>query len=195
MKSGIKHIGESHIFKWNEHNYIFESNKTSLKIFQSTNIKNYKPILEGLLEDFGYTYWNAILTWCDIIDDDPRCKNKYWQVWLVEYERNVIGICGLFSHKDDNNEELWLGWFGIVPALRNKHLGEEILGWMETEAKRLGSKRILSYVDEDGKPLSFYYRNGYKLLGSVKEYLANNRAASKEDFESLNDHVIAKEIL
>ena len=161
-----------------------------MKIFQSRNINDYKLILEGLVEDWGYIYWSAILRWCNIIDD--KKDGKYWEVWVIEYENRIIGICGLWSQKENSIEELWLGWFGLIPEMRNKKIGNEIIKFMENEAKRLGTRKILSYVDKDGKPLNFYFRNGYERVCSVREYFKQNPTALEDDFEDKDDHIISK---
>lgn len=61
---------------------------------------------------------------------------------------------------------------------------------MENHARKIGCNKILSYVDFDGKPLPFYYKNGYKRISSVKTYLKNNPEANMKDFEDVKDHVI-----
>jgi len=162
-----------------------------MKIYQTRNIKDYKPILEGLVDDFGYVYYHAILSWCDIITISK--DNKPWEVWVIEVDNKIVGICGLFSH-NMLVEELWLGWFGIVPEYRNKGLGSDVLKWMEETARNMGCKKIYSYVDRNGKPLPFYFRNGYSRICSVREYLDTHEKADKNDFEDDRDHVIVKEL-
>lgn len=172
----------------------FVVNPKTMNIYQTKNIKDYKLILEGLIGDWGLIYWHAILIWCNIIDDIPENKNKYWQLWVAELDNKNIGICGLFSHKEKYTEELWLGWFGLIPEYRNKNLGDEMLSFLENKARNLGCKTILSYVDKKGKPLNFYYRNGYQKICTVKEYLKENGKHLKNNFEDVNDHVISKKL-
>lgn len=78
--------------------------KNKLKVYQTKNIKNYKLVLETLVAEWGYIYWDAILRWCGIIDDTK--DGKYWQVWVIQYDKMNIGICGLFSHKIQDESEL-----------------------------------------------------------------------------------------
>lgn len=163
----------------------------NIKLVKSVNVKDFKPIFEGLIDDFGYIYYHAILSWCGIID---RRKEKFWEVWLIKWDNETIGICGLYSQRKGDVSELWLGWFGILPDYRNCGLGAKVLGLMEKKAAKLGCERIYSYVDADGAPLPFYYRNGFKRVCSVKTYLKKNRDLTMEDFESADDHVIMKQI-
>ena len=52
--------------------------------------------------------------------------------------------------------------------------------------------------NKNGKPLNFYYRNGFKKLCSVKEYITNNSLSVGDDledeFEDMDDHIIVKNI-
>ncbi len=172
---------------------------SNIEIIQSKNIHDYKPVLENLVKDFGFIYYHTILCWCGVIDEEPEYKNKYWDLWLIKYNNQVVGICGLYSRHDNNVDELWLGWFGIVPDVRKKTfinnltLGEYVLNWMETHAKSLGCKKIMSDVDKNRKALNFYFRNGYRLVGLVGEYLEKHPELNKDDFEDMHDFVIEKE--
>jgi len=163
---------------------------SNITIIQSRDIHDYKPILEELVEDFGYVYYYAILTWCGILGNDDH---NYWQVYLIKQKNKVIGICGLYS-QSSSTKELWLGWFGIIPSHRNKNIGQLALEWMMDNAKSIGCKKLMSYVDEDGKPLPFYYRNGFKNIGTVKKYLKSHPKLSEDDFEDMKDYVIEREL-
>lgn len=163
-------------------------------IYQSKKLEAYKPILEGLVDDFGYTFYHAILVWCGIIEDKIH-DERFWEVYLISgLDDETIGMCGLYSLRRDSLDELWLGWFGILPEHRNRGIGEDVLGWMKRKAKRVGAKKLMSYVDSKGKPLNFYYRNGFKNIGTVKDYLIKNPDLHIEEFEDGLDHVIEYEI-
>jgi GNAT superfamily N-acetyltransferase len=162
---------------------------------ESIDIKEYKPVLEGLVSDFGYVFYHAILSYCEIIDE-KWSDNKYWQVRLIKNDNDVIGICGLYSLRENDNSELWLGWFGIIPEFRNQKIGESVLGELETLAKSVGCNTIFSYVNIDGKPLKFYYRNGFTRVSTVGEYLKeNNFEFDINEFENMEDHVIKKVLI
>jgi GNAT superfamily N-acetyltransferase len=163
-----------------------------ISISYSKNIYDFKNILEGFVDDFGFTYYHTILGWCNILDyPQDGC---YWQVYLVKRREEIIGICGLYSNFPDYTEELWLGWFGIVPKYRNNKYGELVLDWLKITAKDLGANKILSYVDKNGKPLNFYKRNGFKITGTVKDYLKENKNVSRDNFENLKDYIISCDI-
>jgi GNAT superfamily N-acetyltransferase len=159
---------------------------------QSRNIHDYRPILEGLVDDFGYTYYHAILSWCKIIDLEG--ESEFWEVFLIHNNHDeIIGICGLYSMLP-GTEELWLGWFGILPKYRNAGVGQRAYESLEAYAICLGATSIRTYVDKAGKPLSFYYRNGFINVGTVGEYLEANTELSKNDFENMDDFVLVKDL-
>ena len=164
---------------------------------QSRKIKDYKLILEGLVDEFGLDYYTEILQWCGIIGHEAYWPaNQYHEVWLIkksfQYTR-PMGICGLYSL--DSEEECWLSWFGIIPQYRNMGYGSETLKWLEYQAKKRGFKKMLSYVDKRGKPLKFYQRNGFERTGTVGELLQSNKQLKVLWFNRLSDHVIQKNIV
>jgi GNAT superfamily N-acetyltransferase len=165
----------------------------ALRLWQSNDIHEYKPILEGLVEDFDYIYYHAILAWCDIIKGKD---NKFWQVWLISFDAETIGFCGLYSLYENRTNELWLAWFGILPSWRNKGIGTQVLEKLEENARKVGCTKLCSYVDEDGKPLRFYQRNGFRVIGKVREFLAAkaDRDIGTDDFQNENDWIIEKSI-
>ena len=164
-----------------------------ISLIQSREIRDYRKPLDGLVEDFGYVFYHAVLAWCDLID--TSIDKDYWQVYLIQNDGETIGICGLYSLTPETRHELWLGWFGIIPECRSLGFGSEVLTQLEAKAKETGATDVYSYVDADGKPLSFYYRNGYERVSTVEEYLANTgHIFDPDNFESMDDHVIRKHL-
>ena len=91
-----------------------------LTFIQSRDIKDYKPILEQMVDVWDYDFYPYILTWCRIIHNDPEDLKKYWRVWIITTEREeTVGICGSYS-LNDTTEELWGGWGGLIPDYRNQ---------------------------------------------------------------------------
>jgi len=154
---------------------------------QSRNIEDYSVLLDGLYPDFGNPFCHTILVWCDVMKTG-KTPEEFWQVWLVKDEGRIIGICGLYS-LDENIDTLWLGWFGIIPELRNKKLGCFVIDFLKETARSVGATKLMSYVGSEGKPLTFYNRNGFTTEGSVKDYrkLFIHRNI---DFETEEDFII-----
>lgn len=169
-----------------------------IKFKQSRDIKEYRPLIDSLIEDFDYVFLHTILQWCKLATDDSEGDNQHWEVYLVEQtinnETSVIGICGLYTLYPHDTKELWLGWFGLVPELRNKNIGKDVMTFLYDEAKKVGCTEILSYVDKEGKPLSFYKREGFDVIGTVKDFLKTRKGVEKDEFENEDDIVIKKKI-
>lgn len=163
-----------------------------MRYIQTKNIQSYSPLLDGLYEDFGCHFYMSILRWCKLISIGQRRGDGtevFWEIWIVKKDNETIGICGLYSLAPKSTETLWLGWFGVLPKYRNNNLGGEILNWLKKEGKKRGAKTLMSYVDQDGKPLQFYKRHGFRELGRVGDYVKENNL-DMQDFESKDDFVI-----
>ena len=163
-----------------------------ITFYQTKNINDYSILLDGLYEDFRDHFCHTILCWCEIMSENmqPNKKlGKYWEVWVIKSDDDIVGICGLYSLVANNTDNLWLGWFGILPGLRSKGYGAEALIFLKDIANSIGAKNIFSYVDEDGKSLDFYKRNGFDMIDRVGTYIDTNNL-SISDFEDRNDYVI-----
>jgi len=135
--------------------------KDSIAFFQSRNIHDYKEVLVNLQNDFSQDHWEYILTWCKVIDNDAEDFGKFWEVWLIEAGSRKVGICGLYSLKHHDTRELWLGWFGVLKPYRRSGIGSAAIDFMETEARRVGCRRLISYIQKGPQPLTFYKSNGF----------------------------------
>ncbi len=157
------------------------------------DIKEFAPFLSDLMPDFGPIYLHTVLEWCKIIKSDPI---NYWKVWVIKKGNKSIGMCGLYA-LNKSQDELWLGWLGIAPEYRNNGLGKEVMEHLYAKAAWRKCKYILSYVDKDGKPLSFYKREGFEVLGTVGEYMRKNKMTKidGESFEDPEDIVIRKKLI
>lgn len=121
------------------------------------------------------------------IEQAPN-KSRFWEVWIIKQNNNTIGICGLYS-LNNKVDTLWLGWLGILPALRNQKLGCYVLDFLKETAIKIGATKIMSYVDSNGKPLPFYIRNKFKVIGTVGDYIKENNM-DISDFENEKDYII-----
>jgi|GEM_PF-3112244 GNAT superfamily N-acetyltransferase len=161
---------------------------------QSRNIKDFRPLIDTLIGDFDYGFLWTILEWCKLAGNDD--DHAYWEFWLVLHKKDVIGICGLYSKYYNTNEELWLNYLGVVPKLRNKGIGRHIMQHLYVKAKKAGCKTIMSYVGQSGDPLNFYKREGFEVLGRVKQYVRGYelREMDSDEVERAKEWVIRKEI-
>ena len=158
-----------------------------LEFTQSYKKIDYRVLTKGLKSDFGTPFKTTMDMWCDKVDD-----GKFWQVWLIKNNFGTIGVCGLYGI-NPGTDELWLGWLGLLPEMRNIGYGKDVMQFIYKEAKRHNCKKILSYVDHAGKPLNFYYREGFKNIGTVADYVKNNKV-DDDTFERDDDHIITKDL-
>jgi len=168
-----------------------------LSFNQTRNIYEFGPILKPLVEDFDLVFYQTSLVWCKVIPSTHGKTDRLWEVWLVKLGNKPIGICGLYTlNEAKDTNELWLGWLGVIPELRNMGFGKQIMMHLYEKAKDFGCSKILSYVDKGGAPLSFYKREGFTIIGTVSEYCKSNglKNIDGDDFEDGDDYVIMKEI-
>ena len=161
-----------------------------IKFIQSRDINDYSLLMNEILPDFGNAFLHTILVWCNLLKGD---KDGYWEVWIVKNGDDTIGICGLYSLVH-TKKEFWLGWLALIPSKRSSNIGPIIMEHLYKTAKDNGIHTILSYVDKDGKPLNFYKREGFEIIGTVKEYLEQNSLdqIDGDNFENPDDFVIRK---
>lgn len=167
--------------------------------FESTRVlSDFAPILKPLAQDFTAIFYQTMLVWCKIIPSDNAQGDRLWEVWLVKIGNKPIGVCGLYTLKGaTDTKELWLGWLGIIPELRNLGLGKQIMKHLYDSGKNFGCTKIFSYVDKDGLPLPFYKREGFEVIGTVSEYCAEQglKNIDGDDFEDGDDFVISKQLV
>jgi len=162
-----------------------------LTFITSFDINDYKEILEQLQDDFDYSYYHSILSWCGIIKKDV--PNRFWVLYIIKDNKSrPVGITGLYSVKPAT-KELWLGWFGILPKFRNKGYGRSVMLQLEEIARSHECQKIISYVhDYNVNALRFYKSLGYKRICCGKTYKRNNRQTSQELND--DDHIIVKKL-
>jgi GNAT superfamily N-acetyltransferase len=166
----------------------------NIRLFQSREIVDYKLLFEGLAAEFSAAFPHSLLEWCGVMPRTVQEKDRTWEVWLIEKNREIVGLCGLYAQLPGYTDELWLGWFGILPSYRSKGVGAVVLQQMESLAVERGCGALYSYVPESGRPLRFYLRCGFTRLCTVAEYLHAHPQMDASLFESGNDHVIMKKI-
>lgn len=186
-------------FFYNNENYstMYKVLDDELSFNQTRNIHDYSQVLKPLAEDFTAIFYQTMLVWCNIIPSDKAQSDKLWEVWLINLGNKQIGVCGLYTlHGVTDTKELWLSWLGIIPELRNLKLGVQVMEHLYSFAKSVGCERIYSYVDKDGKPLNFYNREGFNVIGTVGEYCEKNCLGNidGDDFEDKDDYVIMKQL-
>ena len=87
----------------------------------------------------------------------PDDKIKYYLAYM---EEKIIGMTGLYI---EGNNEAWLGWFGILPQLRNQGYGKLLLEETIKIAKNNGHKVLRLYTDkkENATAIKLYEKLGF----------------------------------
>lgn len=66
--------------------------------------------------------------------------------YLAFDDGKLVGITGIYSV---NDEEAWLGWYGVVPECRSRGYGNAILDFTLEKMKSYGYKIALLYTEKD----------------------------------------------
>lgn len=162
-----------------------------MKLIQSRNITDYKQLMEEMIDDFGVDFYPSILNWCGIIN---TFNNNFWQMYLIQENNEIIGMCGLYALNKKKTDELWLGWFGILPDKQGKEVGSKALKLLEQKAKEFNCKKLCAWISHNSpEVVGFYKKNDYNYIGTVLKFLHKNRTKYKfSDFDNLKDFVIEK---
>lgn len=178
--------------------YFFTMND-KYELIQSRKYSDYESLISVLEEDFGNMFHLTVSQWCANTgwSKAELETDEYWQIWLLKHDGKIIGICGLYTIHPHDTKNLWLGWLGILPEYRNKNITKQyIMPHLYDTARSINCKFIMSYVDSEGRPLNFYYREGFKVISTVKDYCIINNMdyIDGSDFESPEDLVICKNL-
>ncbi len=69
--------------------------------------------------------------------------------WVDIHEDVVQAFTGLYTRtKPAEKGEWWLGWFGVVPGMRNLGIATELLQWTIDKAKRRGAIVLKLYTSD-----------------------------------------------
>lgn len=150
------------------------------------SLADHVPFFRGLNDEFNGQHYDALLEWCEVL---PTIEPQMFRDRrIIELDGQPVGICGLYSFSAEV-DELWLGWFGMLKEHRSKGYGGQALTFMKSWAKSLGCKELCCHVFSAGKPLPFYYREGFKRVCSTPEFLTE-RPHLSEWFDEPGGHIL-----
>jgi GNAT superfamily N-acetyltransferase len=101
------------------------------------SIFEYRPDQEQIRKNLG-----------DSISNQGFSK-EYWVA--ISVEGKVIGTVGLYkqSWKRNNDNILWLGWFGVHPSYRRRGIGSMLLNFAVSEAKKKKARELRLYTSRE----------------------------------------------
>jgi len=103
------------------------------------------------------TRWQWLLRLCGIVDA---------RFWLASERETVLGIVGLYEHRSNRHEALWLGWFAVAPEARGKGVGGRLLRHAINEARASGRRSLRLYTSTDPNEeaaQAVYERHGFRI--------------------------------
>lgn len=104
--------------------------------------------------DIALAVCAAIFPKIDLREDlaDGMKRPPYYKdivYWLVKDKGVYIGIIGLYCYtRDARYKSAWVGWFGILKALRGQGYAGKAFEFFESQAKRKGYKNVRVYTDK-----------------------------------------------
>jgi ribosomal protein S18 acetylase RimI-like enzyme len=84
----------------------------------------------------------------------------------------VVGLTGLYTEEDDDEETCWLGWFCVDPNYRKRGLGQALLSLSISEAKRMEKVRLKLYTynsEEFWDAIKLYQSFGFRVLDTGRK--------------------------
>ena len=75
-------------------------------------------------------------------------------------DNNIVGFCGIYSN---NEEDAWLGWFGIKPEFRRKGLAQRMLDMLFYIMLEKRYRYCRLYTDKvlNNNAYQLYLKNGF----------------------------------
>ncbi len=77
--------------------------------------------------------------------NDPSWKTHlFWRYYVVfdESRNKIIAITGFYNLAEHSQDEVWLGWYGVLPEARGHGVGRKVLEWTIQTAKENGFKKF-----------------------------------------------------
>ena len=129
------------------------------KIIPSNEIKVVIPFVKKMAK---VTISDSVLLsrFKEMVNQDYECLGVY-------IDEELVGICGMwFSTRHYCGKSVEIDHLYVIPKLRNKNIGGQIVSWVEKYAisKGFNAIELNAYIDNE-RSQKFYLKQGYKKLG------------------------------
>ena len=89
---------------------------------------------------------------------------------MLRANREIHGVCGLYSLDQMPASQIWLGWFGIRPGFRRQGYGTAAIDALVDRARKMDCKELWVYTGASDVAARHFYTNlGFELLGSARD--------------------------
>ena len=131
---------------------------------------DYDSLVEALTPELGSEFGQAIDWWCGI--GRRLYELPYWRVFAaVDNSGEAQAVIGLYRETGAPEDEFWVGWFGVAPALRRKGIGTLLIEEISGRARNLGGSVLKLYTQADNsRALRFYEALGFRRVGTMADH-------------------------
>lgn len=133
-----------------------------------------KPSLDASLDIVSYREWYK---------KSGIDKLDYW-VLIDRASEKVIGLTGLYTEIDDDENTCWLGWFCVDPTYRKSGLGRALLDFSIVKAKNMKKQQLKLYTydaKEYNDAIAMYEQYGFKVFKPIGRVLQKKDIFMKLD--------------
>ncbi len=139
--------------------------KLTFDLVTKDNIQQSLIVLKDI---FPNDYIQAEGHYHDFIDKQSAIwkEERFWEYFLVKDSNKCVGLTGLYNSRNQNIDEVWCGWYGVVPDERGRGLGRAILDWTIDRARVLGYKKFRLWTttdDSEKKAQNLYEKVGLNI--------------------------------
>lgn len=102
-------------------------------------------------------------------------STRMYYKYLVEGE--IVGVYGLHHYEWGPKENIWLGWFALVPKYQGQGHGKRMLEMVIADAKKAGHSKLFIETynsPEFKKACGFYEKMGFRKVGEIDSYMGDN---------------------
>jgi GNAT superfamily N-acetyltransferase len=130
--------------------------------------------------DLGDPFILSMMHWCGI--GKRATPLDFWQVYLIEFENQIVGVTGLYRQPDTPKNILWLGWTGLRPDYRRRGIGSAVLAEIEKDVAKQNCSELWVYTGKDDFTASAFYSSlGFGCIGAAHAH-AIGRTAKPDDW-------------
>jgi len=94
--------------------------------------------------------------------------------YVLDLDNKVVGISGLYYDYEDPKDILWMDYLAVSPKFQRQGFGTELLNNLEGVCKKK-KVRMLCVFAETEQAISFYLKNGFKMIGRIKDYYGRGK--------------------